>query len=76
MLEMSPDSMTFSMVAVPLPASYIYLIRMSLGGRAHIGISNVRSRLKEMVDGSLDIESSDEGTTATIRIPWTEGGST
>ena len=46
----------------------------SLGDRAHIGISNVRSRLNEMVGGSLDIESSGEGTTAIIRIPWTEGG--
>lgn len=46
----------------------------SLGDRAHIGISNVRSRLKEMMGGSLDIESSGEGTTAIIRIPWTEGG--
>ena len=46
----------------------------SLGDRAHIGISNVRSRLKEMVGGSLDIQSSCEGTTAIIRIPCTEGG--
>ena len=46
----------------------------SLGDRAHIGISNVRSRLKEMMGGTLDIESSGEGTTAIIRIPWTEGG--
>ena len=46
----------------------------SLGGRAHVGISNVRSRLKEMAGGSLDIESSDGGTTAIIRIPWTKGG--
>ena len=46
----------------------------SLGGRAHVGISNVRSRLKEMAGGSLDIESSDRGTTAIIRLPWTKGG--
>ncbi len=45
----------------------------SLGDHAHIGISNVRSRLKEMVGGSLDIESSGDGTTVIIRIPWTEG---
>lgn len=45
----------------------------SLGDHAHIGIANVRSRLKEMVNGSLELESSDpQGTTATIRIPWTE----
>ena len=48
----------------------------SMGDRAHIGISNVRSRLNEMVGGSLDIESSGEGTTAIIRIPWAEGGGT
>ena len=47
-----------------------------MGDRAHIGISNVRSRLNEMVGGSLDIESSGEGTTAIIRIPWAEGGGT
>lgn len=42
----------------------------NLGSHAHIGISNVRSRLEEMVHGSLEIESSDCGTTVTIRIPW------
>lgn len=42
----------------------------NLGNHAHIGISNVRSRLEEMVHGSLEMESSDEGTTVTIRIPW------
>ena len=42
----------------------------NLGNHAHIGISNVRSRLEEMVHGSLEIESSDDGTTVTIRIPW------
>ena len=47
--------------------------RPSLGEHAHIGISNVRSRLEEMVEGSLEIESSSQGTTATIRIPWTGG---
>lgn len=30
----------------------------SLGDHAHIGISNVRNRLKEMVYGSLEMESS------------------
>ena len=47
--------------------------RPSLGEHSHIGISNVRSRLEEMVEGSLEIESSDRGTTVTIRIPWTGG---
>lgn len=42
----------------------------NLGDHAHIGISNVRSRLEEMVHGSLEIESSGEGTVVTIRIPW------
>ncbi len=42
----------------------------SLGNHAHIGIPNVRSRLEEMVHGSLEIESSDDGTAVTIRIPW------
>lgn len=42
----------------------------SLGDHAHIGISNVRSRLEEMVHGTLEIKSSDRGTAVTIRIPW------
>ncbi len=42
----------------------------NLGSHAHSGISNVRSRLEEMVNGSLEIESSNMGTTVTIRIPW------
>lgn len=41
-----------------------------LGEHTHIGIENVRSRLREMVNGTLEIESSGQGTTATIRIPW------
>ncbi len=44
--------------------------RASLGEHTHIGIDNVRSRLEEMVDGSLEIASSGQGTIATIRIPW------
>ena len=44
-----------------------------LGDHSHIGISNVRSRLKEMVDGSLEVESSDKGTTVTMRIPLRKG---
>lgn len=42
----------------------------NMGEHAHIGISNVRSRLEEMVQGSLEIESSSQGTVVTIRIPW------
>lgn len=42
------------------------------GDHSHLGIVNVRSRLEEMVGGSLEIESSGEGTVATIRIPCTE----
>lgn len=42
----------------------------NLGDHAHIGISNVRSRLEEMVHGSLEIESSGQGTIVTIQIPW------
>ena len=41
-----------------------------LGDQAPIGIANVRNRLKEMVQGSMEMESSDKGTTVTIRIPW------
>lgn len=40
---------------------------------AHIGISNVRSRIETMVGGAMEINSSDKGTTITMRIPW-EGG--
>lgn len=47
--------------------------RTVLGEHSHIGIPNVRSRLEEMVEGSLEIESSGRGTTVTIRIPWTGG---
>lgn len=43
--------------------------RTSLGDHTHIGIANVRSRLEEMVDGTLEFESSSQGTTVTIRIP-------
>ena len=44
----------------------------TLGEHSHIGISNVRSRLEEMVGGSLQVESNCLGTTATILIPWKE----
>ena len=38
----------------------------STGEHSHIGIENVRSRLKESVGGSLEITSSGQGTTAEI----------
>ena len=42
-------------------------------GHKHIGISNVRQRLKNLCNGTLSIESIvGEGTTATIRIPKKE----
>lgn len=41
-----------------------------LGDHAHIGISNVRSRLEEMMHGSLEIKSNSQGTSTIIRIPW------
>ena len=44
----------------------------TLGEHSHIGISNVRARLEEMVGGSLQVESNCLGTTATILIPWKE----
>ena len=38
--------------------------------RSHVGIVNVRQRLKEMVDGTLEIDSEiGKGTVATVRIP-------
>lgn len=43
-----------------------------MGEHSHIGISNVRSRLEEMVGGRLTLESNSLGTTATILIPWKE----
>lgn len=44
----------------------------NLGDHACIGIENVRSRLKEMVNGRMEIESSDQGTVVTLLIPWTD----
>lgn len=39
-------------------------------GRQHLGIENTRYRIREMVGGSLDIESAPgKGTTVTIKIP-------
>ena len=45
----------------------------NLGEHAHIGISNVRSRLEEMAEGSMSIESGDGGTVITMKIPWIGG---
>lgn len=45
----------------------------NLGGHAHIGIENVRSRIKTMMKGSLEIQSSEQGTLITIRIPIVGG---
>ena len=43
-------------------------------GRSHIGIKNVRNRLKKMVGGTLIIESEKgKGTKVTIRIPKENG---
>ncbi len=39
-------------------------------GRSHVGMENTRTRLKEMCDGEIKIESTvGEGTTATIILP-------
>ncbi|MBR7010890.1 MAG: hypothetical protein IKI02_08290 [Oscillospiraceae bacterium] len=44
------------------------------GAGSHVALSNVRSRLARVCGGSLLIESSPgKGTTATIRIPRTDG---
>lgn len=42
------------------------------GEHARIGIDNVRTRLKEMMNGRLEIRSSDRGTTVTLWIPWSD----
>jgi two-component system LytT family sensor kinase len=47
----------------------------TFGKNSHIGIENVRSRLKEMVGGSLYIQSSGKGTEVTIQIPLSGGES-
>lgn len=44
-----------------------------LGEHAGIGLDNVRSRLKEMVNGQMEVKSSDQGTSVTLRIPWDNG---
>lgn len=45
----------------------------NLGGHAHIGIENVRERIRTMVNGTIEIDSNDGGTVVTIRIPLTGG---
>jgi sensor histidine kinase YesM len=41
-----------------------------LDERKHVGIRNIRGRLKEMVNGTLDIKSTEGvGTTVIIKIP-------
>lgn len=45
----------------------------NLGNHAHIGIDNVRRRIQTMVNGSMEIESNDQGTRITIRIPLMGG---
>ena len=41
-----------------------------LDGRKHVGIRNIRGRLKAMVNGTLEINSTEGvGTTVLIRIP-------
>ena len=41
-------------------------------GKPHVGIRNVRERLQNMVDGTLSIISSENGTVAVISIPTKE----
>ena len=44
--------------------------RVLLDERKHVGIRNIRGRLKAMVNGSLEIESAiGEGTKVLISIP-------
>ena len=44
-----------------------------LDERKHVGIRNIRGRLKAMVNGTLEIESEKGiGTTVTIKIPKEE----
>ena len=45
----------------------------SLGDDTHIGIDNVRRRIQTMVNGTMEIESSDQGTVITIRVPLIGG---
>ena len=43
-------------------------------GKPHVGIRNVRDRLQNMVGGSLDITSTQNGTIAVVTIPAKEAG--
>ena len=42
-------------------------------GKPHVGIRNIRNRLKNMVGGTLSITSSEHGTVAVVTIPTKEG---
>jgi LytS/YehU family sensor histidine kinase len=44
-------------------------------GKPHVGIRNVRDRLRSMVGGTLSVTSSENGTVAVVTIPLKEGGS-
>ena len=44
-------------------------------GKPHVGIRNIRDRLRNMVGGSLSITSSEKGTVAVVTIPTKEGES-
>ena len=44
-----------------------------LGAHAHIGIENVRERVRTMMGGDLEIESGAGGTSVTLRIPLSGG---
>ena len=39
------------------------------GGYKGVGIENVRSRIQTVVKGSMEIQSSAQGTTVTLKIP-------
>ncbi len=44
-------------------------------GKGHIGIRNVRERIRELCNGTVEVDSRlDEGTVITISIPFTTGG--
>ena len=39
------------------------------GGAAHVGLQNVRERLKLMCGGTMELSQIDGGTAAVVRIP-------
>ena len=43
-------------------------------GKPHVGIRNVRDRLRNMVGGSLSITSTENGTVAVVTVPVKEAG--